>query len=172
MKPFNKKTSAVLGAAVAATLSAGIASAVWTSPTGDGNSSATGYTAVKADVTASTGNANSSDATSLFPGSTVTNTVTVSNPNPYPIKVTAITNGAGNAAGGAANACAAGTVNVTSQSVAAGIAQNDAGSTVAIPAHGTGTYNVAVTMASTANNACQGLSFTLPVTISSQSSGF
>lgn len=166
---ISKRASAVLGAAVAATLSAGIASAVWTSPTGSGNGSATGFTAIKADVTAAATNANSAAASSLFPGSTVTNTVTVTNPNPYPVKVTAITNGAGNAASGS---CAAATVNVTSQTNAAGIAQNDGSSTVPIPAGGMGTYNVAVTMASTAHNACQGLTFTLPVTISSESSSF
>lgn len=166
---ISKRASAVLGAAVAATLSAGIASAVWTSPTGTGNGSATGYTAIKADVTARTTNT----AEPLFPGSSVTNTVTITNPNPYPIKVTAITPGSGNAAGGLNSACLAGTVNVTGPaSNAAGLPQNDVDDTVAIPANGTGTYDVTVTMASTANNACQGLTFTLPVTISSESSSF
>ena len=167
MKSISKRASAVLGTVVVATLSAGVASAVWTSPTGEGDASATGYESLAADVTASSANANDADASSLFPGSSVTNTVTVTNDNPYPVKVTAITNNGGNEAAGS---CAAATVNVTSQSNAAGIAQSNAA--VAIPAHGSGTYNVTVTMKSDAHNDCQGDSFTLPVTIASQSSSF
>lgn len=166
---FGKRAASVLGVTVAATLSAGVASAVWTSPDGTGDSSASGYTAVAANITSASTNGNSSGATSLYPGSSVTNTVTVTNTNPYPIKVTAITAGAGSAAAGS---CAAGTVNFASRNNAAGLAQNDTGGTVAIAAGGTGTYDVVVSMSSTAHNDCQGDGFTLPATVSSQSADF
>jgi hypothetical protein len=169
MKTFSKRASAVLGTAVVATLSAGIAGAVWTSPTGSGNSSATGYTAVAANITAQSTNDNSAAAKSLYPGASVTNTVTITNPNPYPIVVTDITQGAGNSASGS---CAAGTVNFATRTNSSGLPQSG-GTTTAIAANGgTGTYDVVVTMASTADNACQGLTFTLPATVASKSANF
>ncbi|MEA3077669.1 MAG: hypothetical protein QOF60_2577 [Actinomycetota bacterium] len=164
MKLFSPSKLAITatGVAVAVTLSAGIAFAVWTSPAGDGNGSATGYTAVKADITARV--ANTAD---LFPGSSVTGTVTITNTNPYAIKVTALTKGAGNVVDGT---CLADTVNATNQSVAAGIPQTN--TTVPIAAGGTGVYSVTFSMISTADNACQGKSFLIPLTVASQSSGF
>ena len=167
---ISKRASAVLGAAVAATLSAGIASAVWTSPTGNGNGSAKGYQSLAVTVTDPSTNANNTDATSLFPGSSVTNTIKVNNPNPYDIVVTAITQGAGNTASGS---CAANTVNFATRDNGDGSALLQSnGTSTEIPAHGSGTYNVVVTMISGANNACQGLDFTLPATVSSKSSDF
>lgn len=165
MKSISKRASAVLGTAVVATLSAGIAGAVWTSPTGSGNSSATGYTAVATNITASSTN---NSAQPLYPGANVTNTVTITNPNPYPVVVTDITQGSGNAAAGA---CTAGTVNFATRSDSTGLAQTGT-TTKAIAAGGTGTYDVVVSMASTADNACQGLSFTLPATVASKSANF
>lgn len=164
MKSISKRASAVLGTVVVATLSAGVASAVWTSPTGEGDASATGYDSQAADVTTSTPNGTGSP---LYPDAKVTNTVTISNPNPYPIVVTDITNNGGNAKDGD---CAAATVNVTTQTNASGIAQSNG--TVAIPTNDEGTYNVEVTMDKFADDACQGLGFTLPVTVGSKSANF
>jgi hypothetical protein len=171
MKRFSASKLAITatGVAVAVTLSAGIAFAVWTSPAGSGDGSATGYTAIKADVTLAVANTNTSAATDLYPGSSVTGTITVTNTNPYPIKVTAITKGVGNAADGA---CALGTVNATNQSVPAGIAKTGGSDVVIAASGGTGIYTVTFSMASTADNACQGKSFLVPLTIASESSGF
>jgi hypothetical protein len=115
-------------------------------------------------------NTNTSDTTDLYPGSSVVGTVTITNNNPYPIKVTRITNNGGNTP--AQGACAVGTVNATSQAIAAGIAQNDVSRTIPIAAHSSGTYNVTYTMALTADNACQGLAFSLPLIVASSSSSF
>jgi len=163
---ISKRASAILGTAVVATLSAGIAGAVWTSPDGSGDSTAEGYLAVAADITSSSAN----DSTQpLYPGSNVTNTVTITNPNPYPIVVTDITQGSGNAESGD---CDPGTVNFATRSNPAGIPQNDTAGTVAIPADDSGTYDVVVTMDALADNACQDLDFSLPATVKSESANF
>jgi hypothetical protein len=170
MKFSLKKKIAAAVAVTAVVVGGGAAYAVWTSPSGTGSGNATGYTATAGNVTSATTNGNSSDATDLYPGSSVTNTITVTNTNPYPVKVTSIAD-AGVGSDVVNTTCAAGTVTATSQSAAGGIAQSASGP-VAIPAHSTGTYDVVYTMASTADNACQGQAFVVPLTIGSQSSAF
>jgi hypothetical protein len=168
MKRFTASTKVVsgLGAAIAITLSSGVAFAVWNSPTGSGDGAATAYTAIKADITARTANSNTGAANQLYPGSSVTGTVTITNTNPYPVKVTDITPTAGSAANGA---CAVDTVTAAARSLSTGLAQAG-GSTVPIAAGGTGVYNVTYTMIAAADTACQGQGFTIPMTVASSSS--
>ncbi len=69
--------------AAGASLAAGLAFAAWTS---DGSGSATARATTSADsvITAGTG------AADLFPGAVKTVTVTVSNPNSYPVVVNSV----------------------------------------------------------------------------------
>ncbi|MCD2193630.1 LEA type 2 family protein [Actinomycetospora endophytica] len=85
----------------------------------------------------------------LYPGSKTTYSVTVRNPNPYPVSVQRIS---ASSSGATANGCAAGTV--TSAQI-----DNPAGG---IGPYQTATFPVPVAMSTDADNACQGQSFTLP----------
>ena len=149
------KRLVAVGAPIALIVGAGIAFAAWTS-TGSGSGTAQSTTAKDSVVAAGT------SAADLYPGGQDTFTITVSNPNPYPIIVTSIPAASSEAIG----SCLAGSV--TSDAVStnpAGITQSN-GSTVKIPGRvgttdGTGTYTVTGHMIADPDNSCQGQSFTL-----------
>ena len=142
----NVKRLGVMGAALLALAGAGVAFAAYLS-TGSGTGSTTAATAANSVITsASTGSA-------LYPGGTSNYTVTITNPNAYPVKVTSISAASSNAAG-SNGACVAGTV--TSPAVT-----NPTGT---IAANATGTYTLVATMIANPDNSCQGVSFTMPLT--------
>ncbi|WP_370945577.1 LEA type 2 family protein [Amycolatopsis sp. cg5] len=142
MRKFSKKTAIALGAAGALTV-AGVAYAAWSS-SGSGTGSVTSTTAKSSTISpSSSGNA-------LYPGATQTFTITVDNPNSYPVKVTSIAAGSSAADG----ACGAGSV--TSDAVS-----NPSGT---ISAGASATYTLTAHMASDADDACQGKNFSLNLT--------
>jgi hypothetical protein len=168
MKRFMNKKVAAIGLAAGLLLGgAGIAYAVWLSPNGTGNGHAIGYQSVAANISTQSTNPNNSDGTDLYPGSSVTNTVTITNTNPYPIEVTSISAGS-SLATGAGGACVAGTVTSASQTGSPILQSNGTGTTIAADT-GTGTYNVVYSMASSADTTCQGASFVLALTVGEQS---
>ena len=132
--------------AVAAWLSAG---------TGNGFAKATTAQSLSTvDVSAST-------PATLYPGATGNVSLDIHNPNPYPVRVTAVSgNGAITSSAGAA--CNAST----------GVTFADqTGLTLDVPASSDATFtlNGAVSMTNASDNSCQGAVFTIPVTLSGQS---
>jgi hypothetical protein len=125
---------------------AGVALAAWLS-SGAGTAEGSSTTAVNSTITPQNG------ASGLYPGATTTTTVTVNNPNSYPVVVASISPGSSNATSGN---CPAGTVST------AGLT-NPAGT---IAPGASGTYTLTAKMIANPDNACQGQSFVLPLTAS------
>ncbi|MET8848967.1 hypothetical protein [Amycolatopsis sp. NPDC004625] len=142
MRKISKRSAVVLGAAGVVVV-AGVAYAAWSS-SGAGTGSVSSTTSVNSTITpAGSGSA-------LYPGGGTDFTVTVDNPNNYPVVVTSISAGSSDAVGG----CAAGTVTSAVPSSTIGT----------IAAKGSGTYTLHATMSSTATDACKSQTFVLPLT--------
>jgi hypothetical protein len=154
-----KKLSVVL-ASVAAASAVGVAFASWTSG-GLGSASATSTTSKESVIAAGT------FADDLYPGALKSVTVTVSNPNDYPVVVTQISDGSS----AAVNGCAAGSVFSTGLGTATSsdpLAQ-DAGAGTTIAANGSGVYRLETRMIGDATNACKAQTFSLDLTARVQS---
>lgn len=139
-----RKRTAVIAAVAVLAVGGGVAYAAWSS-TGSGSG-----------VVASTTSANSTispvaGAGGLYPGATVSFSVTINNPNSYPVTVTSISAGASQLT---ADGCAAGTV--TSPAVS-----NPSGT---IAAGQSGTYTLQATMNADATDSCKSQTFSLPLT--------
>ena len=139
---------------VGAALSAGYAFAAWTS-SGSGSATAKSTTSIDSVI------APGSSSPDLYPGATSSVTVTVSNPNPYPVVVNSISAGSSALVN---TSCSAGTVTSDARPTdATGLTQSD-GSTKVIAPSGSGTYALATHMSSTAVDACKSQTFTLSLT--------
>ncbi|HEX7308238.1 hypothetical protein [Lentzea sp.] len=138
-----RKRTAVIAAVAIAALGGGIAYAAWSS-TGSGSGSVGSTAELNSTISPVNG------AGGLYPGRTVSYSVTINNPNGYPVKVTGIS--AGSSA--LVNGCAAGTV--TSPAV------TDPAGTIA--AGQSGTYTLQATMNADASDACKAQTFSLPLT--------
>jgi hypothetical protein len=154
-----KKLSIVLLSATAAS-AVGIAFAAWTSA-GLGAGSAKATDSVNSVIAAGT------FAADLYPGALKSVTVTVSNPNDYPIVVTQISNGSSDLVG----TCAAASVTATGLGTATSstaLAQDASGGTV-IAAQGSGVYRLQTRMIGDASDGCKNQTFNLPLTARVQS---
>lgn len=140
--------------AVGIALAAGMAFAAWTSDaTGTGQARST----VALDSTIAPG----TSSADLYPGATKTVTVTVNNPNDYPVMVTSISAGSSPLVN---TGCTAGTVTSDARALdVAGLTQQD-GTTKVISAGGSGSYVLTTRMAGSAADACQGQTFTMALT--------
>jgi hypothetical protein len=155
MKRFGKKglaTALTLGVFLAA----GIAYAAWTA-TGGGSGSAKATSAqalTTVDVSAST-------PATLYPGATGDLQLRISNPNPYPVRVTGVS-GSGTITSNAGAACNAST-GVTFA--------NQSGLSLDVPASGAATFTLSgtVSMSNASDNSCQGAVFTAPVSLTGAS---
>jgi hypothetical protein len=144
---------AVTAALVVGALTMGVAFAMWTA-SGSGSGSAK---AIEATASAVSGRAGTAD---LYPGFTNGDLYfTVNNPNPYPVRFTSATFGTVTSSDPVA--CPA--TNVSPDASASGL-------TIDVPANDTTGTDAAiadvVNMASAAPNECQGVSFTIAVTLS------
>jgi len=154
-----KKVSIVVVAAAAAS-AVGVAFAAWTSA-GIGAGSAKATDSKNSVIAAAT------FAADLYPGALKSVTVTVSNPNDYPIVVTQITNGSSDLVG----TCAAGSVTATglgTDTTSTPLAQAD-GTTTVVAANGSGVYRLATRMIGDAVDGCKNQTFNLPLTARVQS---
>lgn len=143
MRKISRKTVVVLGV-TGAVLAGGIAYAAWTS-SGSGSGSVQSSTAVNSTISP----ANS--GTALYPGASTTFTVTVNNPNSYPVTVDSIS---------------AGSSTVVNTNCVAGSVTSDAltpGSNT-IPGGGSATYTLTAHMIANADDSCQAQTFSLPLT--------
>jgi hypothetical protein len=139
-----KRRLGAIAGGIALACVAGVALAAWLS-SGAGTAEGTSTTAVNSTIDPSGGGAG------LYPGATVDTTVTVNNPNPYPVVVASISPGTSDATAGN---CPAGTVTT-------GGLTNPAGT---IAPGATRTYTLPAKMINDPSNACQGKTFVLPLT--------
>ena len=144
-KISRQKKIAGIGVLAAGTLVAGVSFAAWTS-NGSGSGTAQSTTSVDSVISAGT------SAADLYPGAVKSVTISISNPNDYPVKVTSISAGS---SGVVNTSCAAGSV--TSDAVASPPATVIAG-------NGSGSYTIVTRMIADPDNACKSQSFTLPLT--------
>jgi hypothetical protein len=150
MKRFSrKKKFLVLGAAGAVALGSGAAYALWTA-SGTGPTSSLSRTAITITVAASTPTAD------LYPGFTGGDLAfTLRNDNPYPVTFSSMAPGTVTSGSGT---CAASNVTVAPAS----------GLTLTVAANSTSAPQVidnVVTMSVNALDACQGVTFTVPITL-------
>ncbi len=151
---FSKKLFVVTGVGLAATLAAGIAIAAW-SVSGSG----TGYAKAGTASALTLSDASASTTADLFPGSTGSVKLRVSNPNPFPVRITAV---AGN---GAITSDKGATCNAST-----GVTfTNQSGLTLDLLANETNKVftlaTTAVAMSNASDNTCQGAVFSVPVTV-------
>lgn len=139
---------------VAVVAGAGAAYAVWSS-TGSGTATAQATTSADSVIAAGT------SAADLYPGAVKSVTITISNPNQYPVLVNSIGAGSSALVNGT---CAAGTVTSDARpDDAAGLLQSD-GTTRQIAAAGSGTYTLTTRMTTGALDTCKSQTFTLALT--------
>lgn len=149
------KTVAIV--AVAALSAGAIAYAAWVA-NGSGSATAKAGTA----IAMSTSDASASTSATLYPGASGELSVTINNPNPYPVRVTEIAAGEGSvtSSGGTDDEdCddATGVSLVPQNGLAIEIGANDST---------TATIEGAVQMDNSSADGCQGATFTVPVAVS------
>jgi len=145
--------------AVVMSLAVGVAFAAWTS-SGSGLGSVSSTHDQPSQITSS------GSAADLYPGASDIVTVSVSNPNPYPVIVTSMSAGTSPAVNG--GACAAGSVFSDALAlVPTGLSQT--GGTTVIGPHGSGVYALTGHMITDPNEACKDQTFLLPMTATVQS---
>lgn len=158
MRKLTRRATVVTSGLVAAT-TMGVAFAAWTS-TGSGTGSAASTTSENSTITAMTLSA----ADELYPGATKSTSVSVSNPNDYPVIVTSISSGSSDAV----NGCAADSVRTDARSLSSGVVQSDGSSTVIAP-NSSATYTLVLRMTDNPSDACKSQSFSLPLTATLES---
>jgi hypothetical protein len=141
-------------AALAALIGAGILFAAW-STSGSGN----GYAKAGSASALTIGDASASTSADLYPGATGAVKLKVTNPNSFPVRITAVakqTSGSISSDKGAACNAATG-LTFTDQS----------GLTLDVAAGATSTFTLsgAVAMSNASDNTCQGAIFTIPVDV-------
>jgi hypothetical protein len=139
-------------AAIGALVVTGILFAAW-STGGSGN----GYAKAGTASALTLSDASASTTADLYPGATGSAVVKVTNPNPFPVRITAVSKqAAGTITSDKGAACNASTgVTFTNQS----------GLTLDLAAGATSTFTLsgAVSMSNASDNSCQGAVFTIPV---------
>jgi hypothetical protein len=154
---------AAIAASVVVLTIAGVAFAAWTSD-GSGSGSATSGTSASSLIASATA------GTGLYPGAIKTLTVTVDNPNSYPVVVTKIIAGVSDAVG--TPSCPAGSVDTAVLGdgsaaltpVGGSVSDNKIAAYSGSGAKPTRSYTLTVAMDATAIDACKSQSFTIPLT--------
>ena len=146
-------------AAVAALVVSGVLFAAW-STRGSGN----GYAKAATASALTLNDASVSTTADLYPGANGNVRLSVTNPNPFPVRITAVTKqAAATITSDKGAACNASTgVTFTNQS----------GLTLDLAASTTSTFTLtnAVSMSNASDNSCQGAVFTVPVDVTAASS--
>jgi hypothetical protein len=148
------KKAIAIPVAVGLVVAGGIAYAAWTS-SGSGTAAARSTTSLNSVI------APGDNAADLYPGATMTVTVSITNPNSYPIVINSISGGSSDLVN---TTCAAGTVTSDARPTdATGLVQSDT-TTKTIAPNGTGIYTLTTHMATSATDACKSQTFSLPLT--------
>src|SRR5689334_4350805 len=138
-----RKRTAVIAAVAVVAIGGGVAYAAWSS-SGSGSGTVSSTTSVNSTITPVNG------AGGLFPGQTVAFSVTINNPNGYPVSVTSISASSSDEV----NGCAAATVTTAGATNPSGV----------IPAGQFRAYSLQAVMNANASDACKSQTFTLPLT--------
>ena len=151
-----RKRTAVAVVAVGAVIAVGVGMGAW-SVTGSGNGAAKATTASAITLADATG----FTSADLYPGATGNLKLRATNPNAFPVRITAVS-GNGTVTSDKGAACDASTgVSVTNQT----------GLTLDLAAGATATLTVpnTVSMSNASDNSCQGAVFTVPVSLTAVS---
>jgi hypothetical protein len=144
------------GIAILALGAVGLVYAAWTT-----NGSGSGYAKAGSSQALTTIDVSASTTADLYPGTDGDVVLEVSNPNPYPVRVTDVTGNGTITATGGAGACTTTGVSYTDQH----------GLTIDIPASGStqATLANAAHMSNASQTGCQGATFTIPVSLTGAS---
>ena len=159
MRIFNKRNMIAASMTLIAMAAVGFVYAAWTT-----NGSGSGYAKAGNSQALTTVDVSATTGASLYPGITGDVKLQISNPNPFPVRVTAVSlNGQQSdiVADSGHSGCTTTGVTFTNQS----------GLTIDIPASSstTSTLTGAAAMSNASLNACQGATFTVPVSLTGAS---
>ena len=157
MKNSSMRRLVLTGVALIALAATGLVYAAWTA-----NGTGSGYVKASSAQALTTVDGSASTAASLYPGADGNVRVEISNPNPYPVRVTAVSgNGAITADGGHAGCVTTGVTFSDQSNLSVDVAANGSATT---------TLNGAAHMSNASDNGCQGATFTVPVSLTGASS--
>lgn len=145
-----------VGIAVIALALAGLVYAAWTT-----SGSGSGYAKAQTAQQLTTVDVSATTAATLYPGANGDVEIRIANPNPYPVRVTAVTGNGAITADAGHPGCVTTGVTFTDQT----------GQTIDVPAGGQTqtTLNGAASMSNASDNGCQGATFTIPVSLTGAS---
>ena len=161
---MTRRTLLALGATGSIFVVSAIVFAAWLTPGGG-----SAYSKAGSSQALSTLDASASTSATLYPGVSGDVTLRISNPNPFPVRVTSVTIDGDNddiESDGGHGSCSPTGVSFTNQT----------GLTIDVPAKSggtngsaTATLSGAASMSNASANGCQGATFTIPVTMSGSS---
>jgi hypothetical protein len=159
VKSSTRRKTLLAAGIVALVAAAAVAVAAWQT-----SGSGPAYAKAQTAATLTLGDASASTSADLYPGATGALTIKITNPNPFPIKITTVALQTGGVVtSNKGPACDASTgVSVSNQT----------GLAIAVGASTTSTVTVpnAVSMSNASDNSCQGAVFTVPVDVTAVSS--
>ncbi|HEV8251145.1 MAG TPA: hypothetical protein VGQ15_14345 [Gaiellaceae bacterium] len=159
MKSSTRRKTLLAAGIIALVAAAAVAVAAWQT-----SGSGPAYAKAQTAATLTLGDASASTSADLYPGATGALTIKITNPNPFPIKITTVALQTGGVVtSNKGPACDASTgVSVSNQT----------GLAIAVGASTTSTVTVpnAVSMSNASDNSCQGAVFTVPVDVTAVSS--
>jgi hypothetical protein len=152
LRSRRKKLLIVAGLALAFALAGGIAIASWTV-----SGSGTGYAKASTASPITLSDASASTSADLYPGASGAVKLKVSNPNPFPVRITAVSgNGAITSDQGAACNAATGVTFTNQSSLTLDLLASESNKVFTLAG--------AVAMSNASDNTCQGAVFSIPVT--------
>jgi hypothetical protein len=155
---LSKKRIVLASVLIVAFVAVGVGIAAW-SVTGSG----TGYAKASTSSALTLADASASTTADLYPGASGTVKLKVSNPNPFPVRITAVSgNGAITSDKGAACDAATGVAFVNQSGLTLDLAANASDQVLTLAAG-------AVTMSNASHNTCQGAVFSVPVSVTAAS---
>jgi hypothetical protein len=155
---FSKKRIIVAAVITVAFVAVGVGIAAW-SVTGSG----TGYAKASTSSALTLSDASASTSSDLYPGASGTVKLKVSNPNPFPVRITAVSgNGTITSDKGAACDAATGVTFVNQSGLTLDLAANASNQVLTLAAG-------SVTMSNASDNSCQGAVFSIPVSVTAAS---
>jgi hypothetical protein len=153
-----KSRKRLLGAGITllALTAASLVYAAWTT-----SGSGSGYAKAQSSQPLSTVDVAASTTATLYPGASGNVQIRISNPNPYPVRVTGVTGNGPIVADSGHATCVTTGVTFTNQTSL----------TLDVAANGTvdRTFNGAAQMSNASDNGCQGATFTIPVSLAGAS---
>jgi hypothetical protein len=156
MRFLSKRNFIAASMTLVVMVAVGFVYAAWTT-----NGSGSGYAKAGTSQALTTVDVSATTAASLYPGVTGDVKIQISNPNPYAVRVTAVAGSGTITADAGHSGCTTTGVSFTDQT----------GLTIDIPASSstTSTLTGAAAMTNASLNACQGATFTIPVSLTGAS---